>query len=89
MRNRGLGVPLLFLLSFSLAHGGAGVACAAETATAPETTAVENVQPKQVYDAHESYVKYHLSFASSSTKVSLRAPRSNLTVHPNLLRHLA
>lgn len=57
MFKKVLMISFLFLLSCSLILGGGSPASAAEKA--PEAKAVETKEPKQVYDAHESYVKYH------------------------------
>ena len=59
MHQRVLTVAVIFLASVVLTNGGIGVSYAAEKQETSKTESVRSQEPKQVFDAHEAYVRYH------------------------------
>ncbi len=59
MRKRVLAVAVMCLVSVVLTKGGTGVSSAAGKEETSKTTSARSKEPKQVFDAHEAYVRYH------------------------------
>ncbi len=63
MHQRVLAVAVMFLVSVVLANGGTAVSYAAGKEETSKTKSVRSQEPKQVFDAHEAYVRYHFKDA--------------------------
>ena len=57
--KRVLAVAVMFLVSVVLTNGGTGVSYAAGKQETSKTPSVRNQEPKKVFDAHETHVRYH------------------------------
>ncbi|MFH1595446.1 MAG: alpha/beta hydrolase [Pseudomonadota bacterium] len=59
MHQRVLAVAVMFLASVVLANGGTAVSYAAGKEETSKTKSARSKEPKKVFDAHETYVRYH------------------------------
>jgi pimeloyl-ACP methyl ester carboxylesterase len=59
MHKAVLAVAIIFLVSGVLTNGGTGVSSALGKKETAQTTSVPGQEAKQVFDAHEAYVRYH------------------------------
>lgn len=59
MHKRVLAVAVMFLASVVLTNGGTGVSYAAGNKETSKTKSVRSKEQKKVFDAHETYVRYH------------------------------
>ncbi len=59
MHKRVLAVAVMFLVSGVLTNGGTGVSYAAGKKETSKTKSVRSKEQKKVFDAHETYVRYH------------------------------
>ena len=61
MHKRVLAVAVLFLMSVVLTTGGTGVSSAAGKKETSKTAAAPSQEPKKVFDAHDTGVRYHFN----------------------------